>query len=59
MQVIQRGTTDQWDYVLRRLFVLKRTPLKDALVYVILWVEDDLLYAHVGVAPSPPVRVRW
>nr|VWO98368.1 Zn(2)-C6 fungal-type domain-containing protein [Ganoderma boninense] len=30
-QVIQRGTTDQWDYVLRRLFVRKRTPLKDAL----------------------------
>ncbi|KAM5531080.1 hypothetical protein V8D89_015245 [Ganoderma adspersum] len=30
-QVIQRGTTDQWDYVLRRLFVLKRTPLKTAL----------------------------
>ncbi|PIL34238.1 hypothetical protein GSI_03949 [Ganoderma sinense ZZ0214-1] len=29
-QIIQRGTTDQWDYVLRRLFVLKRTPLKDA-----------------------------
>ncbi|KAI1796487.1 S-adenosyl-L-methionine-dependent methyltransferase [Ganoderma leucocontextum] len=30
-QVIQKGTTDQWDYVLRRLFVLKRTMLKDAL----------------------------
>ncbi|KAI0633426.1 S-adenosyl-L-methionine-dependent methyltransferase [Trametes polyzona] len=30
-QVIQRGDTDKWDFCLRRLFVLKNTPLKDAL----------------------------
>ncbi|EJF65151.1 S-adenosyl-L-methionine-dependent methyltransferase [Dichomitus squalens LYAD-421 SS1] len=30
-QVIQKGMTDQWDYVLRRLFVLKSTVLKDAI----------------------------
>ncbi len=33
-QVIQKGQTDQWDYCLRRLFVLKSTMLKDALKYV-------------------------
>ena len=33
-QVIQKGMTDQWDYCLRRLFVLKSTPLKDAMKYV-------------------------
>ncbi|KAL1942687.1 hypothetical protein VTO73DRAFT_4927 [Trametes versicolor] len=30
-QVIQRGDTDKWDFCLRRLFVLKNTPLKNAL----------------------------
>ncbi|KAI0684279.1 hypothetical protein C8T65DRAFT_702128, partial [Cerioporus squamosus] len=30
-QIIQRGATDQWDYCLRRLFVLKSTKLADAL----------------------------
>ncbi|KAI0356139.1 S-adenosyl-L-methionine-dependent methyltransferase [Trametes cingulata] len=30
-QVIQRGDTDKWDFCLRRLFVLKNTPLKSAL----------------------------
>ncbi|OSD04052.1 S-adenosyl-L-methionine-dependent methyltransferase [Trametes coccinea BRFM310] len=30
-QVIQRGEIDKWDYCLRRLFVLKTTPLKTAL----------------------------
>ncbi|KAI0779873.1 S-adenosyl-L-methionine-dependent methyltransferase [Fomes fomentarius] len=30
-QVIQKGQTDQWDYCLRRLFVLKSTMLKGAL----------------------------
>ncbi|RDX44857.1 S-adenosyl-L-methionine-dependent methyltransferase [Lentinus brumalis] len=30
-QIIQRGMTDQWDYCLRRLFVLKSTKLADAL----------------------------
>ncbi|KAI0743761.1 S-adenosyl-L-methionine-dependent methyltransferase [Daedaleopsis nitida] len=30
-QIIQRGMTDQWDYCLRRLFVLKSTSLKVAL----------------------------
>jgi len=27
-QVIGRGTLNQWDYILRRLFVLKSTPLR-------------------------------
>jgi len=31
MQVIDKGTLDQWDYVLRRLFVLKSTPLRKAI----------------------------
>ncbi|CDO76189.1 hypothetical protein BN946_scf185037.g12 [Trametes cinnabarina] len=30
-QVIKKGETDKWDYCLRRLFVLKTTPLKDAM----------------------------
>ncbi|KAI0655989.1 S-adenosyl-L-methionine-dependent methyltransferase [Cubamyces menziesii] len=30
-QVIRRGDIGKWDFCLRRLFVLKRTPLKDAL----------------------------
>ncbi|TFY81852.1 hypothetical protein EWM64_g2160 [Hericium alpestre] len=30
-QVIERGHLDTWDYVLRRLFVLKSTPLKGAI----------------------------
>ncbi|KAI8993812.1 S-adenosyl-L-methionine-dependent methyltransferase [Trametes punicea] len=30
-QVIQKGEIDKWDFCLRRLFVLKNTPLKDAL----------------------------
>ncbi|KAI0330161.1 S-adenosyl-L-methionine-dependent methyltransferase [Cubamyces sp. BRFM 1775] len=30
-QVIRQGDTGKWDFCLRRLFVLKRTPLKDAL----------------------------
>ncbi|OJT12292.1 Mitochondrial transcription factor 1 [Trametes pubescens] len=30
-QVIQRGDTEKWDFCLRRLFVLKNTPLKAAL----------------------------
>lgn len=32
--MIQRGDTDKWDFCLRRLFVLKNTPLKTALKYV-------------------------
>jgi transcription factor 1 len=31
IQVIDKGTLDQWDYVLRRLFVLKSTPLRKAI----------------------------
>ena len=31
IQVIDRGGLDQWDYVLRRLFVLKSTPLRKAI----------------------------
>ena len=31
IQVIDRGTLGQWDYVLRRLFVLKSTPLRKAI----------------------------
>ncbi|KAI0268636.1 S-adenosyl-L-methionine-dependent methyltransferase [Gloeopeniophorella convolvens] len=30
-QVIDRGSLDQWDYILRRLFVLKSTPLRSAI----------------------------
>ncbi|KAI0674965.1 S-adenosyl-L-methionine-dependent methyltransferase [Trametes maxima] len=30
-QVIRRGDTDKWDYCLRRLFVLKNTPLENAM----------------------------
>ncbi|KAI0371169.1 S-adenosyl-L-methionine-dependent methyltransferase [Pilatotrama ljubarskyi] len=30
-QVIKRGETDRWDFCLRRLFVTKNTPLKNAL----------------------------
>jgi transcription factor 1 len=30
-QVIGKGTLDQWDYILRRLFVLKSTPLRKAI----------------------------
>jgi len=31
MQVIDKGKLDQWDYILRRLFVLKSTPLRKAI----------------------------
>ncbi|KAI0305536.1 S-adenosyl-L-methionine-dependent methyltransferase [Multifurca ochricompacta] len=30
-QVIDKGKLDQWDYILRRLFVLKSTPLRGAI----------------------------
>ncbi|KAI0256177.1 hypothetical protein BJV78DRAFT_443703 [Lactifluus subvellereus] len=30
-QVIDKGKMDQWDYILRRLFVLKSTPLRKAI----------------------------
>ncbi|KAI0000430.1 S-adenosyl-L-methionine-dependent methyltransferase [Russula vinacea] len=30
-QVIEKGKLDQWDYILRRLFVLKSTPLRKAI----------------------------
>ncbi|KAH9956928.1 S-adenosyl-L-methionine-dependent methyltransferase [Russula dissimulans] len=30
-QVINKGKLDQWDYILRRLFVLKSTPLRKAM----------------------------
>jgi len=30
-QVIDTGKLDQWDYILRRLFVLKSTPLRNAI----------------------------
>jgi len=30
-QIINRGKLDQWDYILRRLFVLKSTPLRGAI----------------------------
>jgi len=30
-QVIDKGMLDQWDYILRRLFVLKSTPLRKAI----------------------------
>lgn len=33
MQIIQPGMLDKWDYCLRKLFVLKSTPLKDAVGY--------------------------
>ena len=36
-QVIAKGQIDQWDYCLRRLFVMKNTPVKNALKYVYLW----------------------
>ena len=31
IQIIDKGKLDQWDYVLRRLFVLKSTPLRKAI----------------------------
>jgi hypothetical protein len=31
IQVIDKGMLDQWDYILRRLFVLKSTPLRKAI----------------------------
>lgn len=34
-QVITPGTLEKWDYVLRRLFVLKSTPLKRAIKSVL------------------------
>ena len=32
-QIIQNGMLDKWDYCLRKLFVLKSTPLKNAIGY--------------------------
>jgi transcription factor 1 len=32
MQVIDKGMLDQWDFILRRLFVLKSTPLRKAII---------------------------
>jgi transcription factor 1 len=31
VQIINKGKLDQWDYILRRLFVLKSTPLRGAI----------------------------
>ena len=31
LQIINKGKLDQWDYILRRLFVLKSTPLRGAI----------------------------
>jgi len=31
LQIIDKGKLDQWDYILRRLFVLKSTPLRNAM----------------------------
>jgi mitochondrial transcription factor 1 len=33
-QVIQKGKMDQWDYVLRRMFVKKASSLKDCIPFV-------------------------
>ncbi len=33
-EVIPLSMLDKWDYVLRRLFVLRSTPLKKAMLYV-------------------------
>lgn len=43
-QVINKGRLDAWDYILRRLFVLKSTALRKAIVSVSLIINAETLF---------------
>ncbi|TFY70882.1 hypothetical protein EVG20_g2110 [Dentipellis fragilis] len=51
-QVIDKGKLDMWDYVLRRLFVLKSTPLKNAIGS--LAPGAQVLLKHITDPALPP-----
>ncbi|KAA1471683.1 S-adenosyl-L-methionine-dependent methyltransferase [Dentipellis sp. KUC8613] len=53
-QVISRGKLDMWDYVLRRLFVLKSTPLKNAMSS--LAPGAQVLLKHITDPALPPEK---
>lgn len=51
-QIIQPGMLDKWDYCLRKLFVLKSTPLKDAVGH--LAPGSDALKSYLAGDDVPP-----
>ncbi|KAG2031593.1 S-adenosyl-L-methionine-dependent methyltransferase [Suillus americanus] len=51
-QIIQSGMLDKWDYCLRKLFVLKSTPLKNAVGH--LAPGSDVLKSYLTGDDVPP-----
>ncbi|KAI0035850.1 S-adenosyl-L-methionine-dependent methyltransferase [Vararia minispora EC-137] len=54
-QILQSGALTEWDYVLRKLFVQKATPLKDALSLLAPGAHHLLKYINEDLTPEQQV----
>jgi transcription factor 1 len=61
VQIINKGKLDQWDYILRRLFVLKSTPLRGAICSLAPGAEvllDKLTDKRLPLEQRVDIRLR-